>query len=123
MRLIEYLCKVNVIESITCQCGKIEIVKHHLLHCPLFQEGGEVMRKRLFEICGIIHLDLNILLDATKKRRCVLLPEWTELPEWTLICGFEYFLFTLLEQCGLEFPEKAISLRNMLIRYQIRAVA
>ena len=35
------------------------------------------------------------------------------LPEWTLICALEYFLFILLGQSGIELPQKAISPRNM----------
>ena len=49
-----------------CQCGAVESVSHYLLCCPLFETEREVMRKRLFENCGIMHLDLNILLDARK---------------------------------------------------------
>ena len=69
VRLNEFLCSVtvNVIESNTCQCGEIETVMHYLLHCPRFEEEREVLRKRLFDICGIIHLDLNMLLDAKKE--------------------------------------------------------
>ena len=69
VRLNEYLCRVNVIESNTCQCGEIETVTHYLLLCPLFEEEREVLRKRLFDICGIIHLDLNMLpvLDVKKE--------------------------------------------------------
>ena len=67
VRLNDYLCRVNVSESITCQGGEIETVMHYLLHCPLFEEEREVLRKRLFDICGIIHLDLNMLLDAKKE--------------------------------------------------------
>ena len=40
------------------------------------------------------------------------------LPEWTLICGFEYFLCTLLGQSGLELPQKVIKPRNMQFMYQ-----
>ena len=41
----QYLCRVNVIESDTCQCGEeIETVMHYLLHCPLFEEEKEVLR-------------------------------------------------------------------------------
>ena len=67
VRLNEYLCRVNVIESNTCQCGEIETVAHYLLHCPLYEGEREVLRKRLFDICGIIHLDLNMLLDVKKE--------------------------------------------------------
>ena len=35
------------------------------------------------------------------------------LPEWTLICGFEYFLFTLLGQSGLYLQQKVINPINM----------
>ena len=72
-RLNEYLHKVNVKESNKCQCGAVESVSHYLLFCPLFEKEREDMRKRLFENCGIIHLDLNILLDARKD---------DELKEW-----------------------------------------
>ena len=65
--------KVNVKESNKCQCGAVESVSQYLLFCPLFEKEREVMRKRLFENCGIIHLDLNILLDARKD---------DELKEW-----------------------------------------
>ena len=65
-RLNEYLHKVNVKESNKCQCGAVESVRHYLLCCPLFEKEREVLRKRLFENCGIMHLDLNILLDARK---------------------------------------------------------
>ena len=65
-RLNGYLHKVNVKESNKCQCGAIESVRHYLLYCPLFRKKKEVMRKKLFENCGIIREDLNILLDARK---------------------------------------------------------
>ena len=42
-------------------------------------------------------------------------PEWVELPEWTLKCGFEYFLCTLLEQSGQELPQKVIISRNNVV--------
>lgn len=72
-RLNEYMHKVNVKESNKCKCGAVESVSHYLLFCPLFEREREVMRKRLFENCGIIHLDLNILLDVRKD---------DELKEW-----------------------------------------
>ena len=62
--LLVPLHKVNVVESDKCQCGAIETVSHYLLACPQYDKEREIMRKRLFEMCGIIHLDLNILLDA-----------------------------------------------------------
>ena len=39
-------------------------------------------------------------------------------PEWTLICGFEYFLSTLLGQSGLELPQKVIKPKNMQFMYR-----
>ena len=44
-----------------------------VIPCPLFEEEREVMRKRLFESCGFMHLDLNIPLGARKD---------DELKEW-----------------------------------------
>ena len=41
-----------------------ETVSHYLLECNEFDTARELMRKKLFETCGIIHLDLNLLLDA-----------------------------------------------------------
>ena len=37
---------------------------HLHLHCPEYETEREIMRKQLFETCGISHLDLNLLLDA-----------------------------------------------------------
>ena len=41
MWLNKYLCKLNVIESNTCQYGEIETVKHYLLHFSLFEHVEE----------------------------------------------------------------------------------
>ena len=34
-----------------------------MLECPLYENQREKLRK-LFETCGIVHLDLNLLLDV-----------------------------------------------------------
>lgn len=62
--LNEYLHKCSFKDCDKCECGAIESVGHFLLHCPLYENARELMRQRLFEICGIAHLDLNLLLDA-----------------------------------------------------------
>ena len=71
-RLNEYLHNVNVKESNKCQCEAVESVSQYLLFCPLFEKERS-HRERLLENCGIMHLDLNILLDARKD---------DELKEW-----------------------------------------
>ena len=63
-RLNEYLKKSNITESDMCQCGEIESVKHYLIECELYENQREQLRRKLFEICGIVHLDMNLLLDA-----------------------------------------------------------
>ena len=50
-----------------CQCGEIESVSHYLLFFPLYEKEREIMRKRLSQNCGIVHFDLNVLLDARKE--------------------------------------------------------
>ena len=57
-----------------------ETVSHYLLECNEFDTARELMRKKLFETCGIIHLDMNILVDAKpddiyKDWRSVILSE------------------------------------------------
>ena len=64
VRLNEYLQKTNVVESNKCQCRHIESISHYLLECPLYENQREKLRRILFEICGIAHLDLNLLLDV-----------------------------------------------------------
>ena len=66
IRLNEYLHKIGAVDSNKCQCGEIESISHYLLDCQLFENEREIMRKSLFQNCGIIHLDLNVLLDARK---------------------------------------------------------
>ena len=63
-KLNEYLNKSNITESDMCQCGEIESVKHYLIECELYENEREQLRRKLFEICGIAHLDMNLLLDA-----------------------------------------------------------
>ena len=65
--LIEYLFKSNIVTSNKCRCGEIESVKHYLLECVIYDSAREIMRRKLSEICGIAHLDLNLLLDAKQN--------------------------------------------------------
>ena len=62
--LNEYLHKCNFKDSDLCKCGAKETVSHYLLECNEFDTARELMRKKLFETCGIIHLDMNLLLDV-----------------------------------------------------------
>ena len=64
VRLNEYLQKTNAVESNKCQCSQIESIGHYLLECPLYENQREKLRRKLFETCGIVHLDLNLLLDV-----------------------------------------------------------
>ena len=66
VRLNEYLHKCNLKDTDQCQCGSKESISHFLLDCPNYEPEREIMRKRLFETCGVAHLDLNLLLDAKK---------------------------------------------------------
>ena len=62
--LNEYLQKCNIKKDANCECGEKESINHYLLECENYENEREQMRKRLFECCGIIHLDINMLLDA-----------------------------------------------------------
>ena len=62
--LNEYLQKSNIKKDANCECGEKESINHYLLECENYENEREQMRKRLFECCGIIHLDINMLLDA-----------------------------------------------------------
>ena len=61
--LNEYLHKVNIKDHDSCECGEIESVGHFLLHCQKYETERELMRKRIFDLCGISVFDLNMLLD------------------------------------------------------------
>ena len=63
-RLNEYLKKSNITESDMCKCGEIESVKHFLIECELYENEREQLRRKLFESCGTVHLDMNLLLNA-----------------------------------------------------------
>ena len=39
---------------------------HYLLECPLYEEGREEMRRNLRQSCGIVNLELQVLLNARK---------------------------------------------------------
>ena len=80
VRLNEYLQKTNIVESNKCQCSHIESISHYLLECPLYENQREKLRRKLFETCGIAHLDLNLLLnvktvDDYKEWRTLILSE------------------------------------------------
>ena len=62
--LNEYLHKCKIKETDLCKCGAKETLSHFLLECQEFDTTREFMRKRIFETCGITHLDLSLLLDA-----------------------------------------------------------
>ena len=67
--LNEYLhsCRWGITESPNCQCGEKETVHHYLLHCPKYEIQRESLRRSLFSMCGITHLDAPTLLEARKK--------------------------------------------------------
>ena len=67
--LNEYLhsCKLGNTLSPMCECGEPESVRHYLLSCPRYDTQREILRKSLFTLCGIVHLDCNILLNACKE--------------------------------------------------------
>ena len=60
--LNEYLHKCNVKENDNCECGGIETVGHYLLECPKYENEREILRKRIFDSCGIANFGLNMLL-------------------------------------------------------------
>ena len=64
VRLNEYLQRTNAVESNKCQCSQIESIGHYLLESPLYENQREKLWRKLFETCGIVHLDLNLLLDV-----------------------------------------------------------
>ena len=65
--LNEYLHKCNVKENDNCECGGIETVGHYLLECPKYEKEREILRKRIFDSCGIANFGLNMLLDVKKE--------------------------------------------------------
>ena len=84
VRLNEYLQKTNIVESNKCQCSHIESISHYLLECPIYENQREKLMRKLFETCGIPHLDLNLLLnvktvDDYKKWRTLILSELEKL--------------------------------------------
>ena len=63
--LNEYMQKCGLKDSNKCAaCGEIESISHYLLTCPEFETEREQLCRRLFEAAGLIHLDLEILLNA-----------------------------------------------------------
>ena len=51
------------------QAINANVEKHNLLECVMYVNIRENMRRKLFENCGIAHLDLNLLLEQTKPLR------------------------------------------------------
>ena len=39
-------------------------MKHYLMECELYENGRELLRRKLFESCEIAQLDMNLLKDA-----------------------------------------------------------
>ena len=62
-----YLQKCNIKNTPTCECGEKETISPYFLDCTNYETLREKMRRRLFDCCGIIHLDINILLDAKQE--------------------------------------------------------
>ena len=62
--LNEYLHKCNIKNDANCECREKESINHYLLECENYENEREQIRKRLFQCCGIIRLDINMLLDA-----------------------------------------------------------
>ena len=84
-RLNEYLHKINIVDSNKCQCGQIKSISHYLLECSLYENERDNLRRKLFQTCGIIHLDLNLLLDVKTD---------DEFKEWRtfILCELENFV-------------------------------
>ena len=40
---------------------------HYLLECPKYENEREILRKRIFDSCGIANFGLNMLLDVKKE--------------------------------------------------------
>ena len=67
IELNDYLQKCNIKKNPTCEWGEKETISHYLLECTNYETLRGKMRRRLFDCCGIIHLDINILLDAKQE--------------------------------------------------------
>ena len=67
IELNDYLQKCNIKNNPTCACGEKETISHYLLECTNYETLREKMRRQLFDCCGIIHLDITILLDAKQE--------------------------------------------------------
>ena len=65
--------------------NEIESVKHYLLECALYENEREHLRRKLFETCGIAHLDLNLILDAKRNEEFI---EW----RFVILTGLEAFV-------------------------------
>ena len=58
------ICTNAILKKLICANVELETLSHFLLECQEFDTTKELMRKRIFEMCGITHLDLSLLLDA-----------------------------------------------------------
>ena len=66
---------MNQCESLECDCGEIETVKHFLLECPLYEEEHDQLLKKLFSQLGINYLDMDLLLGYSENEN---IPGWRE---------------------------------------------
>ena len=74
-------------ENDNCECGGgIETVGHYLLQCPKYENEREIMRRNIFDCCGIANFGLNMLLDAKKEE---------DFKEWrnTILSHLENYVF------------------------------
>ena len=67
IELNDYLQKCNIKRNPTCECGEKETIRHYFLECTNYETLREKMRRRLFDCCRIIKLDINILLDTKQE--------------------------------------------------------
>ena len=93
----------NPLMKIDC-CSK-ESISHLLLLCPEYETEREIMRKRLFETCGISHLDLNLLLDAKqddefKDWRSYILENFADSPHTHINSFYAHQLIPRVSTCS-----------------------
>ena len=63
---------------LTAYVKKNKKINHYLIECAKYENVREKMRKILFDCCRILHLDVNMLLEAKQEedfkewRGCIL---------------------------------------------------
>ena len=78
VELKDYFENCNIKKDANSVCGEKETINHYLIECAKYENVREKMRKRLFACCGILHLDVNMLLEAKQEddfkewRDCIL---------------------------------------------------